>query len=153
MASAEPSASPPDEPTISHHCPVASYDSSPFPSKGVAASNTDVSETSTSMRLCFAGIISPLYQGCRREDGTTTEDDSKKDDKDGEGSCEDDNQVEVEEGCLDEEAMMRHWERRMARLWGGDLQNQGSNRGAYPKRDLHQVRHLVVQHQHSTLPS
>ena len=150
MASAEPSASPPDEPTISQHCAVASH-SSPFPSKGVAASNTDVSETSTSTRLCFAGIISPLYQGCRREDGTTTEDDSKKDDKDGEGSCEDDNQVE--EGCLDEEAMTRHRERRMARLWGGDLQNQGSNRGAYPKRDLHQVRHLVVQHQHSTLPS
>jgi hypothetical protein len=144
MASAEPSASPPDEPTISHHCAVASH-SSPFPSKGVAASNT------TSTRLCFAGIISPLYQGCRREDGTTTEDDSKKDDKDGEGSCEDDNQVE--EGCLDEEAMTRYRERRMARLWGGDLQNQGSNRGAYPKRDLHQVRHLVVQHQHSTLPS
>jgi len=68
-----------------------------------------------------------IVQGCTREDGTTMEGESEKDGKDGEGSCEDDNQVEVEERCLDEEAMTRHRERRKSRLWDGDLQNQGSN--------------------------
>ena len=64
MASAEASESPPDESTISYHCPVASH-SSPFPSKGVAASDTDVSETPSSTRLFFAGIISPLYKAAQ----------------------------------------------------------------------------------------